>query len=592
MEQTPKNILSRKSREHLSWQLIFSAYFIEVCLILISVITAVNLTNTSDSSVFFVSSVSLAVLLSIVEPLKILASQSIVILSSFSARLLATALLIFATTISFENISQTVKMAQKNLTHPIDVSANKIVNYRNQIKNYEKQALEYSKKTPPGYQIQKKELSENRAEIKSLQNEIQKIRDNNNRSEIESIKSNINSTKEDLALANVRQDNLQTDCFERKEKILKLMDDSVNARFFGRAATKEMYRSDIDSLQQECKSQIENIKNGISKYNLRISQLLENKQKLFKLSDTNIAEIDILASKILDLEDINKQINQRAFESNQDLNSFEEQRTKDVAAAAGAIKSLEASIIRETKLINELKGKSILHAVAATFYRLPTDKITTEQFEFFLSVWLLVLSVGLCLIPPVLAIIGEVIVVESNKDSLFGSVLSYIRDKKAIKAKVESEMENDILKRDEKVKEKDQEIREKDQKIEDLEDKLSRSNSKVDKLENEVDQLEETQSKQTDEKHLLTKNNQVKDVEIEALKKKLEFSEKNVQKLQEQKTFIPVPIDSNKGFDKFLSKLYGYFTNNKESSNFEESSENNEESSENNIKDIWKWKKK
>ena len=127
MEKTPKNILSRKSREHLSWQLIVSAYFIEVCLIMISVITAVNLTDTSDSSVFLVSSVSLAVLLSIVEPLKILAAQSLVILSTLTGRFLATALLLFATAISFENISQTVKMAQKNLTFPIDISANKIV---------------------------------------------------------------------------------------------------------------------------------------------------------------------------------------------------------------------------------------------------------------------------------------------------------------------------------------------------------------------------------------------------------------------------------------------------------------------------------
>ncbi len=587
MEKTPKNILSRKSREHLSWQLIVSAYFIEVCLIMISVITAVNLTDTSDSSVFLVSSVSLAVLLSIVEPLKILAAQSLVILSTLTGRFLATALLLFATAISFENISQTVKMAQKNLTFPIDISANKIVDYQNQLKNLKKEVSEHSKKMPPSYQIQKIELSANKAEIKNLQNQIQNIKENNNRFEINSIKDSINSIKENIASANLRQDNLQTDCFDRKEKILKLMNDSVNERLFGRAATKDMYRSDIDSLQQECKSQLQNIKVIISNHNIQITKLLEDKQKLFKLSNSNLAEIDILSSKISDLESINKKINERAFQNNKDVNSFEVKKAKDLATAAKSIKSIESSLIRETKNINELKANSILYAVAATFYRIPSDKITTEQFEFFLTIWLLVLSIGLCLIPPVLAIIGEVIVVESDKESLFGSVLSYIKDKRAIREdkraireKVESEVSSDLLK-------KDKIIDQKNQKIENLEDKLSKKDSETHRLKNEVDQLEQNQSKYTDERYHLTRENKVKEVEIEALKKELEFAKKDVQKHKKQKTIIPVPIDSNKGFAKFLSKLDELFTKNKGSSDFEEV-----KSSENNIKDIWKWKKK
>ena len=587
MEKTPKNILSRKSREHLSWQLIVSAYFIEVCLIMISVITAVNLTDTSDSSVFLVSSVSLAVLLSIVEPLKILAAQSLVILSTLTGRFLATALLLFATAISFENISQTVKMAQKNLTFPIDISANKIVDYQNQLKNLKKEVSEHSKKMPPSYQIQKIELSANKAEIKNLQNQIQNIKENNNRFEINSIKDSINSIKENIASANLRQDNLQTDCFDRKEKILKLMNDSVNERLFGRAATKDMYRSDIDSLQQECKSQLQNIKVIISNHNIQITKLLEDKQKLFKLSNSNLAEIDILSSKISDLESTNKKINERAYQNNKDVNSFEVKKAKDLATAAKSIKSIESSLIRETKNINELKANSILYAVAATFYRIPSDKITTEQFEFFLSIWLLVLSIGLCLIPPVLAIIGEVIVVESDKESLFGSVLSYIKDKRAIREdkraireKVESEVSSDLLK-------KDKIIDQKNQKIENLEDKLSKKDSETHRLKNEVDQLEQNQSKYIDERYHLTRDNKVKEVEIEALKKELEFAKKDVQKHKKQKTIIPVPIDSNKGFAKFLSKLDELFTKNKGSSDFEEF-----KSSENNIKDIWKWKKK
>ena len=580
MEKTPKNILSRKSREHLSWQLIVSAYFIEVCLIMISVITAVNLTDTSDSSVFLVSSVSLAVLLSIVEPLKILAAQSLVILSTLTGRFLATALLLFAVAISFENISQTVKMAQKNLTFPIDISANKIVDYQNQLKNLKKEVSEHSKKMPPSYQIQKNELSANKAEIKNLQNQIQNIKENNNRFEINSIKDSINSIKENIASANLRQDNLQTDCFDRKEKILKLMNDSVNERLFGRAATKDMYRSDIDSLQQECKSQLQNIKVIISNHNIQITKLLEDKQKLFKLSNSNLAEIDILSSKISDLESTNKKINERAFQNNKDVNSFEVKKAKDLATAAKSIKSIESSLIRETKNINELKANSILYAVAATFYRIPSDKITTEQFEFFLSIWLLVLSIGLCLIPPVLAIIGEVIVVESDKESLFGSVLSFMKDKRAIREKVESEVSSDLLK-------KDKIIDQKNQKIENLEDKLSKKDSETNRLKNEVDQLEQNQSKYIDERYHLTRDNKVKEVEIEALKKELEFAKKDVQKHKKQKTIIPVPIDSNKGFAKFLSKLDELFTNNKGSSDFEEF-----KSPENNIKDIWKWKKK
>ena len=85
----------------------------------------------------------------------------------------------------------------------------------------------------------------------------------------------------------------------------------------------------------------------------------------------------------------------------------------------------------------------------------------------------------MCLIPPVLAIIGEVIVVESDKESLFGSVLSYIKDKRAIREdkraireKVESEVSSDLLK-------KDKIIDQKNQKIENLEDKLSKKDSET-----------------------------------------------------------------------------------------------------------------
>ena len=135
MEENSSKILRTKSREHLSWQLILSAYLVEASLIIISFVTAISLTDTSDTSVFLSSSILLAILLSLVEPLKILAAQSVVIVSNFLGRFLAFALLLFSTSISFENISQSLKMSQKNLTNEIDSSMNTVIDHENKIED-------------------------------------------------------------------------------------------------------------------------------------------------------------------------------------------------------------------------------------------------------------------------------------------------------------------------------------------------------------------------------------------------------------------------------------------------------------------------
>ena len=161
MEENSSKILRTKSREHLSWQLILSAYLVEASLIIISFVTAISLTDTSDTSVFLSSSILLAILLSLVEPLKILAAQSVVIVSSFLGRFLALALLLFSTSISLENISQSLKMSQKNLTNEIDSSMNTVINHENKIEELRTQMKDISKKSLPIFESQRSQLDKN-----------------------------------------------------------------------------------------------------------------------------------------------------------------------------------------------------------------------------------------------------------------------------------------------------------------------------------------------------------------------------------------------------------------------------------------------
>ena len=154
---------------------------------------------------------------------------------------------------------------------------------------------------------------------------------------------------------------------------------------------------------------------------------MQEKQELYSLSDTNIVKIDALEKKILELENTNNRINETAANQNQYLNNFQEKKVKDLEIIASQIKLKQASINLENKKIYQLKSNNILYALASTFFQIPTYQITSEQFESFLSIWLIVLGIGLCLIPPILAIIGEVIIAESDTESIFHTLQSCLR---------------------------------------------------------------------------------------------------------------------------------------------------------------------
>ncbi len=579
MEKNSKK-LSRKSREHLSWQLIFSAYFIEVCLILISVITAITITDTSQSSKFLLSSVLLAVLLSLVEPLKILAAQSLVILNSFKGRYLAFALLIFATAISFENISQTVKMAQKNLTNPIDIRVNEAINYENQILIHKSDIRKIAEKSPPMFEIERSKLLQNNEEIKYLQNQIKSIKSNNNRSQIMSLELNIKSLRENINSLNARQDDLQIKCFDKREGILKLMTESVNKRLFGRSSREEMYSLELDSLDRSCSAQLKNIKDLTNTDNLQLSKVIQNKQQLFQLSAININQISELENKISELENLNKKIIERDFAQTKDKNLFEADKLKEISRVESLIKTKELKLSSTIKKINELKSDSILYSIAATFYQIPTDKISAKQFEFFLSIWLLILSSGLCFIPAILAIIGEVVVVESDSESLFSNFFTYLKDKKAIKKEVEGEMSQKILKTE-------KEAEQSNRKVENLEDEIHDLRKK-DKVKENLLLKKSYENEQLENKvYALEREKLHSSIENESLNKKLKMAQKD----KKNKIYIPVPLNTEKTFEKAINKLYKRFFESDKKSKKEEKS-NPQNITHNNIKEIEKWKKK
>ena len=582
MEENSSKILRSKSREHLSWQLILSAYLVEASLIIISFVTAISLTDTSDTSVFLSSSILLAILLSLVEPLKILAAQSVVIVSNFLGRFLALALLLFSTSISFENISQSLKMSQKNLTNEIDSSMNIVINHENKIEDLRTQMKDISKKSLPIFESQRSQLDKNSNTISSLQTQIEDIKKNNNKDQILSKQLNIKSLRESINASNERQDVLQANCFDRREEILKLQNTSASGRLFGRSGIKEMYNLEKNNLEQACSSQLEKINNLISDYNFKLSKLLQEKQELYSLSDTNIVKIDALEKKILELENTNNRINETAANQNQYLNNFQEKKVKDLEIIASKIKLKQASINLENKKIYDLKSNNILYALASTFFQIPTYQITSEQFESFLSIWLIVLGIGLCLIPPILAIIGEVIIVESDTESIFHTFFSFMKDKKAIRKELQADMTDHISKID-------NESKEKDHKISNLEDLLSSRNSENCKLQERVNSLEQEISDSSNQNLSLTKENKNLQVEKEQLSTENECQRKVIQNLEKNKTYVPIPIDADNGLDKFLNKIYKFFSNNKEYSDLEE--EREKENIQNNVKEIVKWKK-
>ena len=582
IEENSSKMLRTKSREHLSWQLILSAYLVEASLIIISFVTAISLTDTSDTSVFLSNSILLAILLSLVEPLKILAAQSVVIVSSFLGRFLALALLLFSTSISLENISQSLKMSQKNLTNEIDSSMNTVINHENKIEELRTQMKDISKKSLPIFESQRSQLDKNSNTILSLQTQIEDIKNNNNKDQILSKQLNIKSLRESISASNERQDVLQANCFDRREEILKLQNTSVSGRLFGRSGIKEMYNLEKNNLEQACSSQLEKINNLISGYNFKLSKLLQEKQELYSLSDTNIVKIDALEKKILELENTNNRINETAANQNQYLNNFQEKKVKDLEIIASQIKSRQASINLENKKIYELKSNNILYALASTFFQIPTYQITSEQFESFLSIWLIVLGIGLCLIPPILAIIGEVIIVESDTESIFHTFFSYMKDKKAIRNKLQADMTDHISKID-------NESKEKDHKISNLEDLLSSRNSENCKLQERVNSLEQEISDSSNQNLSLTKENKNLQVEKEQLNTENECQRKVIQNLEKNKIYVPIPIDADNGLDKFLNNIYKFFSNNKESSDLEKNSL--QENFQNNVEEIDKWKK-
>lgn len=582
MEENSSKILRSKSREHLSWQLILSAYLVEASLIIISFVTAISLTDTSDTSVFLSSSILLAILLSLVEPLKILAAQSVVIVSNFLGRFLALALLLFSTSISFENISQSLKMSQKNLTNEIDSSMNIVINHENKIEDLRTQMKDISKKSLPIFESQRSQLDKNSNTISSLQTQIEDIKKNNNKDQILSKQLNIKSLRESINASNERQDVLQANCFDRREEILKLQNTSASGRLFGRSGIKEMYNLEKNNLEQACSSQLEKINNLISDYNFKLSKLLQEKQELYSLSDTNIVKIDALEKKILELENTNNRINETAANQNQYLNNFQEKKVKDLEIIASKIKLKQASINLENKKIYDLKSNNILYALASTFFQIPTYQITSEQFESFLSIWLIVLGIGLCLIPPILAIIGEVIIVESDTESIFHTFFSFMKDKKAIRKELQADMTDHISKID-------NESKEKDHKISNLEDLLSSRNSENCKLQERVNSLEQEISDSSNQNLSLTKENKNLQVEKEQLSTENECQRKVIQNLEKNKTYVPIPIDADNGLDKFLNKIYKFFSKNKEYSDLEE--EREKENIQNNVKEIVKWKK-
>ena len=133
-----------------------------------------------------------------------------------------------------------------------------------------------------------------------------------------------------------------------------------------------MYNLEKNNLEQACSSQLEKINNLISDYNLKLSKLLQEKQELYSLSDTNIVKIDALEKKILELENTNNRINETAANQNQYLN-FQEKKVKDLEIIASQIKLKQASINLENKKIYQLKQQNTL---CISFYILPNPYIS------------------------------------------------------------------------------------------------------------------------------------------------------------------------------------------------------------------------
>ena len=547
-------LLRNKSRAHLSWQLIIAAYLIEFLLLAVSVITALTTSNRSDDAVFILSASLFTLLLCFVEPLKIIIAQAIVILTSLKWRALALLLLIFTTALSVENVSQSAKMTQKNSTQDIEILRNNILKSRSDLnallQNYQKVENLSSSLASKNSE----ETSSLKADIFELDTKIEFIKNENNKTELASVNQLISNTQLSIKALKSNFAVADNDCFQRKVEMQDKMQEALKEILIGRSSVSKRYEKDLDALEEYCINQIDLIADDIDKEILYLKELQKFKSDLLILSDDNKVEVKRLKSKIYDAENRIDEIVRKEGNIVLAEEKFIAQKQQQLLKIDSDIEIKASKIEIEEDRIRNLKTNNILYSIAGSWYGVHPSILEDSKFEAFTSVWMWIASICICLIPPILAILSEVITIEGERDStgFFGTVMSYYKNLK----KADQKNKAEYIKKEEEADKHIKNLRNKNTSLQyELEfekDKNNKADKAIEFLNKEKDKIYSQNINFASEKALLK-------LELDHAKKDTELYKDKLEIAKSNKQILPLPIEVNNHNKKYLEQIMKWF---------------------------------